>query len=211
MEVSMASYTLNINIDPQDVATIYDTTQRITLVKQSASDRQALTVAWLALEAANHTTVEWKEAYALYTCTEEVEEGAKITQSTSQDPAQDNKAYLFKDNRLVLDNLGSAPGVNKYRVKNDPSETEYIFGLAQSAAVNGGVSESQPLNAVKVLHGQTATFTPIEKIFVFLSGTQNNGVIISEVDGDALVVDFTQTPSATINYNPSNAQFTLAS
>ena len=63
--------------------------------------------------------------------------------------------------------------------------------------------DANPLNAIIIPNGQNAFFTPIEKVKVYLQSQFNNGVIITYIPGNALEVDLTDNPSATIHYDGS--------
>ena len=76
--------------------------------------------------------------------------------------------------------------------------------------VNGS-SANSPLNAVTVMYNETAQFTPIEKLKVFLSGYQNNGYVISKVTGDALEVEYTDSNTQSIYFDDATNRFRLGS
>ena len=97
-------------------------------------------------------------------------------------------------------------GSNTFSAENQQGGT-YSFGLAQSAVVNG-VSVTAPLNAIPVANNETVSFTPEQTLSIFLSTTQNNGVVLSQVAGNALTVSLSsQTPTATIGFNSTSSTF----
>lgn len=75
---------------------------------------------------------------------------------------------------------------------------DLTFGLCQGASINCYDCLSNPLNAVPVLAGQSANFRAIEKLTVFLTGYVDNGVVLSEILGEFLTLDFIEMPDRKI-------------
>lgn len=86
-----------------------------------------------------------------------------------------------------------------------------VLGVAQYATVNG-VNMFSPTLGVSTLLNQQASFTPTNTVSIFLSSYRNNGVVLSQIPGNALNLNLSsQQPVANIGFNDSNASFYLAS
>jgi hypothetical protein len=204
-------YQINISIDSAGVQAINAAGQFVTFVKSitsSPAESGNLPVAWLSFSPFMSNSVKWQESYYLYATTTVITSGATI-QETSQTPApaQEGPIYTFKQGVFTAGTEGSA---TTYNMLNSQG-SGLTFGLAQVASVNG-TNVTAPLNAVSVLNGENASFTPIETISVFLSSFNNNGTVISQVASTALVVQLTsQEPVANVTFNDANSQFILTS
>ncbi|MEM7351477.1 MAG: hypothetical protein AAF657_11765 [Acidobacteriota bacterium] len=199
----MSSYRLNIQFSSRDAKKITAAGQKVTLVKSVRNGGAKVT--WVTFEPFNDNTVEWRTQYGLYSSTQEVMNGARISQSSTQNPADSGLYYPFEDNAFG-DPTGRTPKRNDYGIHNLDGR-DLTFGLTQAARVRGTDQPPTPLNAVPVFQAETATFTPIEEVKVFLQSHYNNGVIITRVASRALPVDLTQNPDQTIHYNDKSGRF----
>lgn len=115
--------------------------------------------------------------------------------------------YTFQQGQFIGAQGGSTSTFNM----SNQQGGMFNFGLSQQAMVNN-ISVMAPLNAIPVLTGEGATFTPEETVSIFLSNVVNNGVVLSQVASNALVVTLTsQNPSANIGFTDSNNSFYLSS
>lgn len=201
-------YELDINIDQTGVQRINSVNQLVTIVKSVSPGLDAgnLPVAWITFEPLMHNKVTWIENYGLYATTQQLQAGATIDMtSTSQGTVQLGWTYSFAQGIF----MGEQGAGNTFNVENAYDTYPLAFGLAQQANVNGQTVYS-PLNCVPVLYNQAVSFTPIETLSIFLSSYSDNGVVISQVAGNALVVELTsQSPVATIGFNDANNTFYL--
>ncbi len=79
------------------------------------------------------------------------------------------------------------------------------FGLSQQAMVNN-VPVNAPLNSIPVGNDESATFTPEETVSIFLANSVNNGVVLSQVASNALVVTLSsQNAIANIGFTESSS------
>jgi hypothetical protein len=204
-------YQINISIDAAGVQALNAAGQFVTFVKSitsSPAESGNLPVAWLSFSPFMSNSVGWQESYYLYATTTPIEPGATI-QETSQTPApaQEGPIYTFQQGVFTAGPEGSAP---TYNMMNSQGSA-LTFGLAQTATVNGD-NATAPVNAVTILNGENASFTPTETVSVFLSSFNTNGSVISHVAGNALVIELTsQEPVAHVSFNDANGQFILAS
>jgi len=202
----MSSYKLNINILSSDVKDINLAIQKITIMKYVCDDRGAR-VAWVSFFPFEQNEVSWESEYGVYVSSSMVQNGAQILRTSTVNPATDNTVYPFENCTFSKPEGGGK--INGYSILNKNSQS-YTFGLTQSVIVNGDKITASPLNAVTVLAQQKASFTPIEKIKIFLKANFNNGMVISNITSKALILDFTETPNLSIRYDGSIGQFVTA-
>lgn len=205
----MATYGLNINIDSTGLTNIYNADQYVTLVKSVGSTTASgNTVAWVTFQPYQSNIVSWVENYLIYGTISQLQSGATIVMTSQTASAvQTGWTYTFEQGQFT----GASGGASgSFNLENQQSNG-INFGLAQTATVNGS-STLAPLNAVPVNINQSASFTPIETVSIFLSSYENNGVVISSVAGNALTVQLTTaSPVATIGFNDANNTFYLGS
>ena len=202
----MASFELTVQFAANDVQQVNAAEQQVTIVKEVGGNAGS-SVVWIALSPFENNQIDWEEEYGLYASTTSVQNGATITKSAAVNPASSGVIYPFESGAFSSPQ-GSLSSPNDYGVKN-LSPSGLTFGLAQSVTVNSDPFEANPLNAVTVLTQQQATFTAIEKLSVFLHSQFNNGVVISDILGPPLQVDFTHDPIQTIHYDPTQGKFVL--
>ena len=204
-------YGLDIDIDDAGLKAIQESGQAVTIVKSVVSSALAtgnLPVAWLQFQPMETSSVTWSEDYYAYATTTALQAGAQIIRTShTAGTVQPGWTYTLGDDGVFQGAGGGAP--NTFSTYNDHGDA-LGFGLAQSAMVNG-VPVLSPLNVNLLLNEETATFTPIETISVYLSAFVNNGVVISQVAGNALVVTLTsQAPTATLGFNDTSNSFYLS-
>jgi hypothetical protein len=202
----MSTYKLTINLETQDVKDINVAQQRITMVKKVGGSSGSK-VAWVSFNPFEHNEVTWDAKYGIYASSTTVQNGSEIYKTSAVNPAICELSYPFENGTFSAPVSGDTP--NAYGIKNQYSQ-QFTFGLAQSVTANGCKFDASPLNAVPVLSMQTSTFTPIEKIEVFLHSNFNNGVVISDITSKALELDFTNDQNITIRYDKTVGQFVIA-
>lgn len=208
----MSNYTLNISFDQAGLQALSQSGQSVTIAKQSAGGSQT---AWITFTPQLSNTVTWTEQYSVYSSTTNVQAGAQILTSSAA-TAIGGSSYNLNTSGYFDAGITGAVSSTQYEIVNsDPSLkinniAMVTGGLLQGATVNGS-SVLSPINAVGILFNQTAIFTPIETIQVYTSSFSNNGIVISQVSGNALTVQYTTNSSASITYNDQNNQFILAS
>jgi hypothetical protein len=203
-------YQLNIAIDNNGLHNIYAAGQAITIVKSVVSNPVAsgnLPVAWINFQPLEENTVSWIENYNIYATTTQLNAGATIVQtSVTGTPVQTGWTYSFAQGQFT----GAQGGSNlTYNMLNNQGSM-FNFGLSQQAMVNN-VAVMAPLSAIPVLTNESASFTPEETVSIFLSNSVNNGVVLSQVASNSLVVQLSsQNASANIGFNDSNNTFYLS-
>ncbi len=201
-------YQLNISIDSTGLSQIYAANQAITVVKSVVTSPLAsgnLPVAWINFQPLEENTVTWMESYNIYATNQTLTAGATIVQtSVTGAPVQLGWNYTFQQGQFT----GTSGTGTTFNVTNQQGGM-FNFGLSQQAMVNN-VSVMAPLNAIPVLNGESATFTPEETVSIFLSNSVNNGVVLSQVASNALPVTLTsQNATANIGFTDSTNSFYL--
>jgi hypothetical protein len=208
----MPTYQLAIAFDNPGLDTLQGAGQLVTLIKSvsiSGNGNSSGQVIWVAFKPMNTNTVTWTEEYSVYASTSKIVNGARITTNSSVNAVGGNTYTFLAAGHFGPSNSNLAE--TDYGVVNKSQYTTgdvkmITSGLYQAATVNGKQTSS-PLNATPVPSGDTAQFTPIEKVQVFVSSYQNNGLVISEVTSQTLTVDLTSQPSQSIYYDSTTNQF----
>lgn len=204
----MPSYELDITFDNAGLTALAAAGQKVTIVKQSSGGKPT---AWITFTPQAQNTVTWTEQYSVYSSTINAQSGAVIVTS-SQTSAIAGSSYSLNTSGFFDPGIPGVVGPTQYQVvNNDPNlvigtTAMVTSGLLQGATVNGG-AVAAPICAVGVLFNQTALFTPIETIMVYTSSYSNNGIVISQVAGNALTVQYTTNTKASILYNDQQNQF----
>lgn len=207
----MPTYSLAIQFDDAGLNAINAAGQKVTIVKSvGSSGGSGSAVAWVSFQPMQDNAVTWTETYSVYASTTQVQNGAQITTLSKQTAAGGN-TYTFANGQFGSKSSSNLPA-SEYGVFNNDhgfvinGVAMVTTGLYQGVSVNGRPTQS-PLNAMGLLFNETAVFTPIEKVQVFVSSYQNDGLVIGEVTSEALPVDFTTSLAQTIYYNDATDQF----
>jgi len=206
----MPSYKLNILFeDAEDLDTIYDAGEQVTLIKQTQPGQQ---LAWIAFDPFKNNLVEWSDNYAIYASKSKVESGATVTR-LADTIATPGKRYLFEGGALHSGKKDSSLKAGEYQVYNAYPGARYLtFGMAQDVQVNGTPYPNNPINAVTVPAKQTVNFIPYEKIMVCLRNSMRNSLVFSEVTSEDLVLTYGGGATEhTIHYESGNGRFKLVS
>ncbi|EGG21923.1 hypothetical protein DFA_01809 [Cavenderia fasciculata] len=161
----------------------------------SASEK--VCVVWLTFKPFPHNTIDWAEAYGIYASSTSVQHGATINRLSTLKAVSKTHQYPFNES-------GFFDGPNQTHVKSYGLINNYneplTFGLTQTAMVNGHQVDSE-LNAVTVLHNQSAEFTPIVTLSVYVAASFNNGSVISDISSNTLVLTYTSDTHKNIYYD----------
>ena len=186
----MTTYSLTINCTDADVERIDTNNERIIVVKQTKSDKPVI---WQSFRAFPLNILEWEETYSIYASNTSMEVDHTLIQTSAKHNIQTDVLYLFKSNQFYA-SKGGKPG--EYTCQN-LDDMDLTFGLAQAASLNGSSTGGiTPINGEIILNTQTVGFTPVEKINVYIGKYTDNGIVISEVASNALLVDLTGPDNA---------------
>ena len=202
----MANYLLKALIDSDTVKFFNVNNQKIVIVKVSGNS-STTDVAWVTFKPFEANTVAWEEIYGLYASYTELQGKATIVKS-SYTLASDKNTYPFESGVFSAPTSDPSLSDNTYEIANKMQEYNSLtFGLAQNVVANGISYQGNPINAQSVLPNQTASFTPHERISIFMESDIDNGVVISRVKGTSLDIDFTSKSEITIRYDKSVGGF----
>lgn len=203
----MAKYRLNIQFTEKDLQTIYNTGEKVIIVKHTNEnlDNQ---VAWVSFCPFMYNTIEWENVFSIYASTSELKDGIIIHKLSSKS-ASTRISYNFKQGIFQHAMPQVSLTDNTYAVRNSMDMyTHLTFGLAQNSIINGYIADNHPINAVKVPYGQIVTMTPIEKIDVYLGKDIDDGTIISHIRSVSLPVEYGDLiKECTIAYNGITGRF----
>lgn len=185
----MPDYKLNIKFNEDDLKTIYKADEKIVLVKHTKEGSDSR-VAWVCFKPFKNNTVTWSTSFALYASNTEVQHGATIDK-LSDLSATTKVMYKFEQAVFQKPELVPMIGDNTYALLNKMDDYDGLtFGLAQDVQVNGIGIEKNPINAVFVPFGQSASMTPIEKVDVYLKNDLDDGTVITHVATVPLTVEY---------------------
>jgi hypothetical protein len=208
-ENKMSMYQLNVDFDPADLAVINAAGELVTITKQTAGSSHGATVAWVAFNPLSANTVTWQDQYTMYASRTALQGGATISMM-SQTDALETKSLPFTTSGL----FGSPdPSVtlplDSYGLENQYTTVpSMVFGLAQEANVTGTAFPASPINANIVPMNQNAVFQPLDIIQVFVQANTDNGMVLSQVSGQALTLTFgAGVNEITVKYNPNTGGF----
>ncbi|WP_437962986.1 hypothetical protein WME76_48150 (plasmid) [Sorangium sp. So ce119] len=207
-------YQVIIGIDSAGLHTIYRAGQAVTVIKcvggQVMTPKSAATslpVAWLAFQPLQSNQVMWTETYYAYATTTALQAGAVIVMnSKTGSPAQPGWTYTFAQGQFTS---ASASGSDStFNVVNGQSN-DFSFGLAQQATVNN-IATVAPVDAMPVLLGEEAYFSPSTTVLLFLSSCTQSGTVLVGSPSSALAIRLSsQSPTATVGFNDATNQFYL--
>ena len=204
----MTDYKLNIQFDSNGLRTLEAASQKVVIVKTTTPS--TLPVAWVAFTPEETNTISWTEAYSVYGSTTQIGDGA-IIETLSTNTANGGFTYTFSGG-LFDDGQSNLPN-NEYGIVNNDSDSQcklLTAGLAQVANGGGSGGVLTPLNATVVPYNETGTYTPVEKVQVFTAANMSNGLVISEIQSNAIEVDLTETTELAIHYDDNENVFVLA-
>ena len=201
------TYQLNLSIDQTGLQNIYNANQSVTIAKSGAGNTP---IAWLTFQPFQTNLVSWMPNYYFYASGVTEQAGANIlVNSITSSPAQLGWTYVLAEGFFTGT---SGTGATYNATNQQSSRSSMLLGLAQSANINGVTVSNSPFSAAITLLNQTASFTPIETVSLFLSSYTGNGVFLSQVPSNALTVAFTaQAPVANVGYNDQTNTFYLIS
>ncbi|WP_346355301.1 hypothetical protein [Azotosporobacter soli] len=204
----MANYTLKALIDNETVKKFNMLNQRVIIVKEA--EGSGADVAWVTFAPFEINSVSWEEAYGVYASCSEMEGKAKIEKS-SYAQASEKQSYAFANGIFEPPVTDTTLGDNMYEIKNNMTDPDILtFGLAQDVVANGVTYEGNPINAVQVLSNESATFTPHERISIFMQSDLDDGMVISRIKSQALLLDFAKQADIVIKYDPAVGGFVKA-
>jgi len=198
-------FQVNISISDRGLQEIYSSGKSVALVQGT----QDTPIIWLIFQPFQANQVIWSGLYSIYATGTALTPGNVVFMNSITDgPAQLGRLYNFQ-NGIFTATQGTAEG---YSVANLTSSPDVLnFGLAQAANVNG-VSVLSPLIATPVHFNQMASFTPSSAFSIFLTSYSNNGVIASQVPGNALQIRLEQGQTrVNVGFDDGSMSFTQLS
>lgn len=205
----MASYRLNITFKEKDMDLIYETGEKVVLVKHTEGNADSQ-VAWVTFDPLMYNTIDWQNNFAVYASTSDLQNGAKISMMSDK-MASPKILYNFDNGYFKNPAPTETLGVNTYAISNNFNHKKALtFGLAQQIVVNDEAFPNKPINAILVPYGQSAQMTPIEKIDVYLMRDIETSTVVSKIMSPILTVIYEgEIITNTIEYNGDTGKFFL--
>jgi hypothetical protein len=201
----MATYNLKALIDSETVKLFNQLKQKIVIVKMGKDGSTEL--AWVTFAPFEINVVSWEQIYGLYASYSETQGKARVLKS-SYTLASEKQIYPFENGVFSVPQPDSTLGENTYEVSNKMQDYPcLVFGLAQDVVANGVSYEGNPINATKVLSNESATFTPHERIRIFMQSDIDDGMVISRIKSQSLDLDFTTQSDIAIKYDKAVGAF----
>jgi hypothetical protein len=206
----MATFTLNLEIDPQSLNLIRAAQERIMLAKPVGGGSP--NVIWQSFDPFATNTVTWEEQFGLYASDTLIANGASIRKMSAQEPADEAMYYTFTSGASFEGPyLDPRVGPGQYAAQNSMPNSSYkelTFGLTQAANINGTPVPGNPLNAVSVLPNRFVTFTPITTVYVWLESNQASSTVITQILSNQTITKYSGgITSRDLVYDPNLGQF----
>ncbi|MBD7912204.1 MULTISPECIES: hypothetical protein [Clostridium] len=201
----MSKYSLKAYIDTETVSSIYESGQKIVIVKKN--DGPEANIAWVTFNPFEINNVTWESEYGLYASNTQMQSGA-IINTASYKIASVKNIYPFSNGVFGSPVVDSSLNDNEYGIINKARDYEHLtFGLAQNVIANSVVYEGNPINAKSVLYNQISSFIPHEKICIFIESKFDNGAVITHIRSNSLCLDFSVQPNIIIKYDKVIGEF----
>ena len=174
-------FTLNASFTNDQLNWIYAAGSNVIIAKPSA-DGSNPNVAWLVFKPLQANTATWQEEYGIYCSTQQIQNGAVLTQLSSVPvPAVENKLYTLQQSGVIAgpSNGGTQDSfslLNQYG--NVPMMT---VGLYQDATVNGTNIMNSAVSAAPVLLQSTAVMTPYTTVYIWLQSNIISNTVVTTV------------------------------
>jgi hypothetical protein len=209
----MRTYSIQFLIDPDDLRTLHATHRTIVLAR-AVKGALFPNVVWQSFAPRTEDVVTWSEAYSIYAANTRLVEGAQIVPARSLlDSACDGSAYTFAPDGSFHGPYygGGMLGPNQFCVMNDVPAAWYpslIFGLGQTAIINGLSSSMSPLNAQAVPAHHRALFTTANTVYVWLQSGLMSGTVCTHRPTTLTAIDFDRSINVqTLKYDRADDRF----
>jgi hypothetical protein len=197
VEITMAQFTINIEMDQNTVESLSDAGFYLYAFKavKSSIKRGAPLVWFKTKEYSKETAVTWEVKFSAFTSkVTDLKDGTKITASA---PYPIDLGGLF----TVTSETGTgdvttdgSPGGISIRNK---TEKQFTCGISQVSS-----SGTNQLCALPLFGGNLDLFVPIEQVLLtFATNEVNTGTVIYQAYAPSLMVDLTGETSRTVTYD----------
>jgi hypothetical protein len=176
------TYSLHLLIDPEDLHAIQARHLNIVLAKP-VNEPQLPNVIWQSFAPRTDNVVTWTEMYGIYVAKPPLVHGMQIVPPRFLPyPACGASAYTFAPDTTFHGPYygGGMLGPDQFCIANDVPPVHYsslIFGMAQTAIINGLPSRLSPLNAEPVPSFHRALFTPGNTVYIWLQAGVTSGTV----------------------------------
>ncbi len=203
----MSNYTLTVNFSNEDLNRIQNRGQKIIIAR--SSDGQRPDVVWLDFDPLSRNSIEWEEEYGIYTSSIDLRNDAIIEKSVSVNaPVSSNQSYILESNGQIVSSPGGIGG-DSFTVENKAIQMKSIItGLFQEANINGQIIPNNIVSAKRMIGSQSLSITPNKTVFILLGNYSANSYQ-SDLQNNALKLDFTRTNTITVEYKAQAGGFVI--
>jgi hypothetical protein len=209
----MPSFTLNININQNDLTTLYRNGYNVVVAKPSNGGGSP-NVAWVVFRPFMANTMTWEEQYGIYASMTQIQNGATIVQmSATPFPAVEGQVYTLSPGGFFgPPQGGGAPGsyaaINQFNSMSSGGSGALTFGLYQSALVNGRPMNGNAVFALPVFYQSMARMIPSSTIYIWVQPQVGSNTVITNAPYPQTRVDFGGgVTQATLAYNAATGGF----
>lgn len=206
------NYKLNIIFSDDALSLLEESGRKVGLIKEVYSnfneakmENDGQELVWAVFSPWGENTVAWESDYGVYASYIKMKEGAVIQRNAFKEASPGNTLYTFGGARFTVNSYKSEEE-NAYFIKNESGEAR-TFGLTQSVQAGPEQLLNAPINASVLLSNDIKDFLPTEKVKIFISSNASNGKVISHVQGEVLLVDFTLKSERTVEYDSEKGVF----
>ncbi|EGG25292.1 hypothetical protein DFA_03541 [Cavenderia fasciculata] len=197
----MSNYSLQFSFTQAGLAALASSQEKVCVVK--SVNGKVSNVVWVTFKPFLNNTLQWQELYGLYASNTQIQNGATISRISTLKSVSKTHQYPF--NNAGFFDQANGTSVKSYGLVNNYGEP-LTFGLTQTAVINGKEVDSE-LNATTVLNNQSAEYTPIVTLSVYVAASFNNGSVISDISGQALTLTYTSDTNKSVFFDDSSSMF----
>ncbi|EGG13645.1 hypothetical protein DFA_11406 [Cavenderia fasciculata] len=197
----MTSYELKFAFTQAGLAALASAQEKVCVVK--SVNGKVSNVVWVTFKPFLNNQLSWQETYGLYSSSSQIQNGATINRLSTLKNAAKGHQYPFNSSGFF--DQANSVSVKGYGIVNNYGES-LTFGLTQTALVNGVQVDSE-LNATTVLGNQSAEYTPIVTLSVYVASQQNNGSVISSITSQSLTLTYTSDTSKSVFFDDTQNMF----
>lgn len=176
--------TLTVKFDSNEVELINEAKQKVIIVQEVfGGDNQVIWASFLPFES---NIVQWSSSYYLYVSDTKIEKYNTIKGLSSCSAIPEK--YYQVDNSLTFQEVDSKETSNaaQYNVINNVDYDKFAqltFGLAQKIIINNEESSIPiPLSAISLLTKNHTSFSPTNKILIYLDDNLSEGMIYNKAE-----------------------------
>lgn len=212
----MSIYSLGLNINPSDLASLINAKEQIVLVRRLTD--AGFPVAWGVISLLQSNVVTWNDDYQVFAAATPATVGRILVMNTATNATLQSDYDYSPSGFSGPSPDGSLPP-GTVQIRNTDSNTN-TFGFAQGYMRNGSSVTSIPVSAQPVPGRQLVRFSASQSLWVYLSSGVQSGMVVNppvtssmsrQVFSAALLLDFSNgNTSQSVIYSSELGQFIVS-